>query len=127
MYKDTIMPYVLASMHPVLHLSLLMSSLIVSQVNEDEFFTVPNAGTCNDKAALAFIGDGKHNLLSSIQAGHVAAILLHYLSGWLIEKERRVLGNFCMLSKVFVYVFIQFVVQSGIMFKECRQGIVDDS
>ena len=125
MYKDTIMPYVLASMHPVLHASLLLSSLIMT--NTDDFYVVPKADQCKDKTALAFIGDQKYSLISSIQAGHIVAIVLHLLSSYCIDNEYRVLGNFCMLGKVFAYVVLQFVVQSGIMFKECRDGIVDDS
>lgn len=32
-----------------------------------------------------------------------------------------------MLAKIFVYIFAVFVVQTGIVFDDCREGIVDES
>lgn len=42
-HTDTLMPYILASMHPMMHLSLLTSSIVLYSFDSEQFFKVPNA------------------------------------------------------------------------------------
>jgi hypothetical protein len=41
-HDDTIMPYILASMHPLMHLSLLTAGSLLRFVDNDKFYTIPN-------------------------------------------------------------------------------------
>ena len=55
------MPYYLASMHPILHFSLLTSSLILQIFFHDKFFNVPEGCVSEDVKTLYFIeGGGKY-------------------------------------------------------------------
>jgi len=126
-HTDTMMPYILASMHPMLHLSLLTSSIVMSSLDNKKFFEVPNAGTCKDPVAKGFIDTDKYWLVGYASCAHLLAVLFHYMSDMLIAHDRKVLGNLCLLTKVFVYIMSVFVVQTGIMFDECRAQVVDQS
>jgi hypothetical protein len=41
-HTDNILPYILASMHPMMHLAMLMSSAILRTTNSEQFMKVPN-------------------------------------------------------------------------------------
>jgi hypothetical protein len=43
---DNILPYILASMHPIMHLTMLTSGAILRSMYREEFFNVPNAAKC---------------------------------------------------------------------------------
>jgi hypothetical protein len=70
------MPYFLASMHTIMHLSLLTASLVLQIVDYDLFFNVPNSEMCleGDKAKY-FISTDKFWLTSYICMAHVIAIV----------------------------------------------------
>lgn len=114
-------------MHPLLHLSLLTSCVILYSYDNDKFFNVPNAEQCTDKTATAFIETEKKWLVGYASCAHLLAVILHYMSDLLIGQDRKVLGQLCKLAKVFLYVSSVFVVQTGIMFDNCRENIVDQS
>lgn len=38
---DSLVPYILASMHPMMHMSLLLTSIILISINQDKFYEVP--------------------------------------------------------------------------------------
>lgn len=46
-HTDTMIPYILASMHPILHLALLTSTIILTTVDQENFFKIPNIETCD--------------------------------------------------------------------------------
>lgn len=125
-HTDTLMPYILASMHPMLHLSLLTSSVILYSSNYDKFFEIPNEDKCDSKDAQNFMKEEKYWLVGYASCAHLLAVIFHYMSDLLISKDRKVLGNLCMIFKVFLYVSSIFVVQTGIMFPGCRD-IVENS
>jgi hypothetical protein len=41
---DSLVPYVLASMHPLLHMALLFTSLVLMSLDSEKFYEV--TGTC---------------------------------------------------------------------------------
>ena len=63
MYSDTLMPYQLASMHPILHLGLLLTSSSLQYIDSEKFFNVPNGATCKNPTALKFIDTNKYDLV----------------------------------------------------------------
>lgn len=97
-------------MHPMLHMSLLTSSIILYTTNYDKFFEIPNEAQCTEKVASAFIKDEKYWLIGYTCTAHLLAVILHITSAKLISMDKKVLGNLCMLSKVFIYVLSIFVV-----------------
>ena len=55
---DSLVPYILASMHPMLHISLLLTSMLLIFINQDKFYDV--TGTVDPvkcKNAYIFITD----------------------------------------------------------------------
>ena len=79
-YTDTVVPYVLASMHPILHLSLLTTTILLTTINQEAFYEVPNIGSCSDKAVKDFDKINKYHLVGIISFAHLLSIILHYLS-----------------------------------------------
>ena len=45
--KDTILPYILSSMHPILHLSLLTTCSILHYLDHDQFYNIQNEKQCD--------------------------------------------------------------------------------
>lgn len=80
-HSDNILPYMLASMHPMIHLSLLTASMVLRSYDNDGFFNIPNEKECTAKAgskAMDFIDGEKIWLMGYIQLGHLLAIVFHY-------------------------------------------------
>ena len=42
-HTDSLMPYLLASMHPVLHIALLTTALMLPSIDHKQFFDVKGA------------------------------------------------------------------------------------
>lgn len=83
-HTDTLMPYILASMHPTIHLALLTSSIILYSFDSEKFFNVPSADQCKDKEALTFINTDKKWLVGYMSSSHLIAVILHFMSDILI-------------------------------------------
>ena len=62
-HTDSLMPYLMASMHPVLHIALLTTALMLPSIDHKKFFDVPDVDKCTDPTALKFITDDKFKLL----------------------------------------------------------------
>ena len=75
---DSLVPYVLASMHPLLHMSMLFTSLIMIGLGKEEFYEV--AGTCppNSQAAY-FMTEGKYWFMFWFMSAHLFSIVAHYM------------------------------------------------
>ena len=75
---DSLMPYILASMHPIMHMSLLFTSLILISLDTDKFYEV--AGTVDPASdAYYFMTEGKYLYMFYIMSAHLIAIVFHYL------------------------------------------------
>lgn len=79
-HTDNVMPYVLASMHPILHLSLLTSTIILITYDYEGFYEVPDIDICKDKLTLDFNKSNKYHLVGFISFAHLLAIIFHYLN-----------------------------------------------
>ena len=121
------MPYIMASMHPLMHLTFLITSTILYFTEYKNFFEVPNAKNCTNKEALHFINGGGERLFTILVLAHLFAIVLHWGGECMINSERHTIGKIMILAKVFVYIMVHFAVQSSILFTDCRKDIVDKS
>ena len=70
-HTDNILPYILASMHPMMHLAMLTSSAILRATDGEQFFNVPNSAQCapadpSKSKAIKFINGGKEDLVNMI-------------------------------------------------------------
>ena len=75
---DSLVPYVLASMHPIMHMSLLFTSLILIGLDTEKFYEV--AGTVSpDTEAYYFMTEGKYYYMFYIMSAHLISIVFHYL------------------------------------------------
>ena len=90
MFSDTLIPYKLASMHPLLHMALLATSGLLQLSGSEDFFFVPQAASCEDAKALKFIDTGKYELVALLQISHFAALFLHWFSGLLADWDSKV-------------------------------------
>lgn len=74
---DSLIPYNLMSVHPLMHMSLLTSALILHYTNHDDFYRVE--GTCPEGTeAYNFIMGGKEKLVKLVVFGHAVATACHY-------------------------------------------------
>lgn len=64
--------------------------------------------------------------MNYITLAHITAITCHYLAIFFETRSKLISGSF-MILKIFSYFFTHYMVQSGIMFEECRDGIIDES
>lgn len=75
---DSLVPYILASMHPIMHMSLLFTALILIGLDIEKFYEV--AGTMDPASeAYYFATEGKHYLMFIIMSAHLISIVFHYL------------------------------------------------
>ena len=51
---DSLVPYILASMHPIMHMSLLLTSMLLIFINQDKFYEV-NGTVDPEKCKNAYI------------------------------------------------------------------------
>jgi hypothetical protein len=74
---DSLIPYQLMSMHPLMHSSLLLTGLVLSNLYKDKFYEIGQCDAQSDDAK-SFITDGKEKLMKSALLSHVLGILLHF-------------------------------------------------
>jgi hypothetical protein len=65
--------------------------------------------------------------MNMIMLAHLVAIVCHYGSELLVKNGRKVAGGWFMLFKIFTYILVHFLLQTGIIFDDCREGIIDES
>lgn len=123
---DNLIPYVLASMHPLMHMSMLATSLIMVTLDQKNFYNTP--GTCPATAvdALEFMSTGKHMLMFYIMSAHLAAIVLHYLYQVLNHYDYKTAANVLLMLKVVTYFYTVVEVQTQITYMECAE-VTDNS
>jgi len=116
---DSLVPYDLASMHPLLHMSLLFTSLILMSLDYEKFYEI--TGTCDDEDALNFMTHGKYMLMFWIMTSHLVAILFHYANQVLNHYEYKTWANIFLVLKVGIYLYTVMKVQVGITFPNCTE------
>ena len=74
---DSLIPYQLMSMHPLMHSSLLLTGVVLSNLYKDKFYEI---GQCDAKSndGKSFIVDGKYSLMQKALLSHVVGITLHF-------------------------------------------------
>lgn len=123
--KDSLIPYILMTMHPMLHMSLLISSVILHTTHYEKFYEV--VGTCpNDSEGQKFIMGGKYELVKLAMFGHAASIFCHYVYQILNHYEVKVIANLFLMAKMMTFFVITLKIQSSIDFKECK-SVTDKS
>ena len=74
---DSLAPYILMSMHPLLHVSMFASGMIMLQRNKEEFYKIE--GTCEQEGeAKAFIDGKKYTFMNYAMTAHAVCIFCHY-------------------------------------------------
>jgi len=114
------MPYILASMHPLLHMSLLFTSLLLLSFDYDLFYKV--TGTCDAGSdAEKFQQTTKYELMFYILTAHLVSIILHYLYQVFNHYDYKTVANSLFVAKVGIYLYAVMEVQTGITFEECNE------
>mgnify|MGYP006889595519 CR=1 FL=1 len=118
---DSLIPYILAAMHPLMHMTLLISSVALITYDQDRFWAV--SGTCptSAKEAFYFMTEGKYWLMYYIMTAHLMSIILHYSSQVLSHYGYRTLANFMVIAKVLGYLYTVMEVQNEIIYDECNE------
>lgn len=116
---DSLIPYILASMHPLMHMTLLLSSVILIMYDTEKFYAV--TGTCPVKTqAYNFMTEGKYWLMMYIMSAHLAAIILHYSAQVLSHYGYKTLANTFVVLKVTGFLYVIMEVQNRIIYDECN-------
>jgi len=111
---DNLAPYILASMHPMMHMSLLFTSFIMIAHDREKFYEIP--GECDDKDAQRFSKSGKYHLMFAIMTAHLLCIVFHYLYQVLNHYNKKTIANILLVIKVLLYIYSVMMVQTGITF-----------
>ena len=75
--SDNLMPYILSSMHPLIHMSMLITNLILLSYDHKQFFKIK--GKCKSKSAADYFKtEGKYTFTYQIICMHCLAIVCHY-------------------------------------------------
>lgn len=111
---DSLSPYYLLSMHPMMHLTMLFTSMILIGIDQSEFYE--NKGSCDaGTPAYKFMTSGKTECMFTIMTAHLIASVFHLL-GQVVFANNRFWGNVFMISKVLVYLYGVVFVQSNIVY-----------
>lgn len=122
---DSLMPYILASMHPIMHMSLLFTSLILVSLDYEKFYEV--SGTVDPKSdAYYFMTEGKYWYMFYVMSAHLISIFFHYLYQVLNHYDHKSWANILLVLKVLIYLYAVMEVQTGITFEEYTD-ITDNS
>ena len=116
--SDSLVPYTLMSMHPLMHGSLLLTGSILLATNYESFYQIE--GTCPEGTeAQDFILGYKYTLMNLAMAAHAVCLVSHWLWQLLNHYEFRVVANIFLMLKMFVYFVATLKIQQGIDFTEC--------
>ena len=122
---DSLIPYQLMTVHPLMHVSLLTSAAILHFRNGEEFYKVP--GNCPEGTeAQNFILGGKESLVKLAVFGHAVSIFCHYIYQLLNHFDVKVLANFFLFAKMLTFFLVTLKIQSSIDFTECK-SVTDKS
>mmetsp|Transcript_11711 Transcript_11711/g.19768 ORF Transcript_11711/g.19768 Transcript_11711/m.19768 type:complete len:355 (-) Transcript_11711:871-1935(-) len=115
---DSLIPYILMTMHPLLHASLFITGMILLGTNRENFYSV--VGTCPEKSeAHEFMTSGKYYLMNLAMVSHAVSIICHYIFQVLNHYDLKVLANLFLMLKMMVFFFATLKIQSTIDFTEC--------
>jgi hypothetical protein len=81
----------------------------------------------DSKAKLFLESGNKEYYVNMIMLAHFLAIFFHFMSEILIKYEKKILAGWFMIFKIFSYILFHFILQTGIIFEDCRDGIIDES
>jgi hypothetical protein len=115
---DSLIPYILMSLHPLMHASLLTTGLILLGTNYETFYlidgTVPE--TKEYKEAYDFISGKKYTLMNLAITAHAVCLLSHWLYQILNHYEIKVMANVFLMLKMMFYFIAILRIQSSIDF-----------
>lgn len=115
---DSLSPYLLASMHPMMHLTMLFSAMVLVSLDQNGFYE--NAGVCPEGTpAYKFMNGGKTQLMFTIMTAHLICVVLHVLK-YVLLKNHKFWGNLALVAKVAIYLYGVLFVQSGITYDDCN-------
>ena len=122
---DSLIPYTLMSMHPLMHASLLISGLIQLTRNFENFYEI--VGTCPEGTeAQDFILGHKYTLMNLAMTSHAVCMISHWLYQLLSHYEVKVIANIFLMLKMLIYFVSILKIQQGIDYTECS-SVTDKS
>ena len=123
--SDSLIPYTLMSMHPLMHASLLLSGLILLTRDFENFYQIE--GTCPPGTeAQDFILGHKFTLMNLAMTAHAICLASHWLYQLLNHYEVKVIANVFLMLKMLVYFIAVLKIQQGIDYTECS-SVTDKS
>lgn len=126
---DSLIPYIMMSIHPLTHWSMLVSGLVLLGTHYDGFFEIDGTSACTAKPeseAMRFINGGKFDLMKMAMFAHGICLVSHYMFQILNYYDQRVLANFFQMFKMMSFFIIILKIQNAIDFTECA-SITDNS
>ena len=116
--SDSLIPYTLMSLHPLMHASFLLSGMILLTRNYENFYEI--VGTCPPGTeAQNFILGYKYTLMNLAMTSHAVCLISHYLYQLLSYYEVKIVANIFLMVKMFVCFISVLKIQQGIDYTEC--------
>lgn len=76
---DSLIPYILMTMHPLQHMSMLVTGIILLTTRYEEFYKIE--GVCPEGTEGAeFVNGNKFVFMQYAMVAHAAALILHWLN-----------------------------------------------
>jgi hypothetical protein len=121
---DSLIPYNLMSLHPLMHASLFTTGLLLLGTNSETFYqidgTVPN--TEEYKEAFDFIAGKKKTLMNLAIMSHAVCLVCHWTYQILSHYEIKVMANVFLMLKMMYYFISILRIQSAIDFEKGHEA-----
>jgi len=120
---DSLIPYVFMTMHPLQHIAMLISGiLLLTTQKEGEFFKT--VGDCpSGTEGWGFVNGDKFKLMNYAMIAHGSALVLHWLYQAFNFYDVKVMGYMFLVTKMIIFFILIIQIQSGIDFTECAGAV----
>lgn len=99
---DSIIPYILMTMHPLQHMSMLITGLVLLGTRYEKFYEI--TGTCPaGTEGAAFVDGDKYKFMMFAMTAHGSALVLHWLYKIFEHYEMKVFASFLVVTKMIVF------------------------
>lgn len=123
---DSLIPYILMSVHPLMHASQLVTGLILLGTNYENFFQITGTCPASSGEAFDFISGKKYTLMNQAMIAHVVCLISHWTYQLLSNYDIKVLANVFLMFKMMFYFIYILMIQQSIDFTECS-SVTDES
>jgi hypothetical protein len=111
------------TMHPLQHLSMLITGLVLLGTRYDAFYEIDGVCPDDDKEGLAFVNGDKEKFMTYAMTAHASALVLHGLHSIFNYCDMKVFATFFLVGKIVVVFVLMISIQVGTDFEGCAKVV----